>query len=57
MKFEIETILNYNKEAFIAVDNYDHSKFIYQLLAKEDFTYAFINELDEFNDIFPRFAL
>jgi hypothetical protein len=57
MKFEIETILNYNRKSFIAVDNYDHSKFIYQLLAKDDFTYAFINELDEFNDIFPRFAI
>ena len=57
MKYEIETVMKYNSNCFVAVDNYDHSSFIFELLAKNNIASAFINELDEFNDIFPRLAL
>jgi len=57
MKYEIETVIHYNVNCFIAVDNYDHSNFIYEFLAAKELSSAFINELDEFNDIFPRLAL
>ena len=57
MKFELETILYNNKNAYLVVDNYDHSKFVYELLYKKDITYALLNEVDEFDDIFPRFAV